>query len=82
MQIKRNWIYYILGIVITIILFGWRKDYFLFLLIGSGLGLLLHTWVKDIYDNTINAFFTSELTKRNMRQKDLELELEKLKKGD
>jgi uncharacterized membrane-anchored protein YhcB (DUF1043 family) len=55
--------------------------YCLFLLIGFGVGIFLYSWVKNLYDNTINAFFTGELHKRQMKQKELELELEKVKES-
>jgi uncharacterized metal-binding protein len=79
---KRTYIYYIIGIVVTVVIFGLNKGYFLFLLLGFGVGILLHNWVKDMYDNTINAFFTDELRKRQMKKKVLEQELERLKEGD
>jgi hypothetical protein len=79
---KRIYVYYIIGIVVSVVVFGLNKGYFLFLLLGFGVGILLHGWVKNMYDNTINAFFTDELRKRQIKRKLLEQELEKYKEGD
>jgi hypothetical protein len=64
------------------ILFGVNKGYFLFTLIGFGIGMFLHNWIKELYDNTINAFYSSEKQKRDNRKKNLEQELERLNAGD
>jgi hypothetical protein len=79
---KKTYLYYIIGIVVTVVIFGLNSGYFIFLLIGFGVGILLHGWVKNMYDNTINAFFTDELRKRQIKRKLLEQELEKYKEGD
>jgi hypothetical protein len=72
-------IYYAVGIALTVIIWGLNSVYFLFLLLGFGIGIFLYKYVKDMYDNTINAFFTGELRKREMKEKELELELEKIR---
>ena len=90
MQFKITYLYYIIGVIVTIIIYGLDKAYFLFLLLGFGVGILLHNWIKGLYDDTINAFFTSELRKRQMEKRELEqkldrlneIELERLKEGD
>jgi hypothetical protein len=79
---KRTYIYYIIGIIVSVVIFGLNMYYFMFTLLGFGVGILLHNWVKDMYDNTINAFFTDELRKRQIKRKLLEQELEKYKEGD
>lgn len=82
MQFKRNWIYYIVGIAVFVGVFGWNKGYWLFMLIGFGLGFALHNWIYDKYIDFINAFYADEVRKRQMKRKELEQELEKLKEGD
>jgi hypothetical protein len=81
-NIKRIYVYYIIGIIVTIVIFGLNKGYFLFMLTGVGVGLLLHKWVKEQYNNFTNVFFTDELRKREMKRRLLEQELERLKEGD
>lgn len=78
---KKN-LLYIGGAIFCIALFGYDKVYFLLLLGGVGLGLLLHNWIKGMYDDTINAFFVSELTRRQIKKKELEQELARLNEGD
>jgi hypothetical protein len=82
MPFKKHWLYYIVGTVVFIVLFGVNKGWCLFLLIGFGLGILFHGWLKDMYDNTVNAFYTGEVHKRDMKRKELEQELERLNQGD
>lgn len=82
MIFKRTWIYYIVGTIIFVVLFGFNMGYCLFLLMGFGVGILLNNWIKGLYDDTVNAFFTGELRKRETKRKELEQELERLKMGD
>lgn len=82
MQINKNHIWYILGSIVALVVFGIDKIYFLFMLAGVGLGLVLHTWVKGILDNMTNVFFTNESLKREMRKKELENELQKINESE
>jgi hypothetical protein len=82
MKFKKSWIYYIVGTIVFIVLFGIDKMWTLFLLTGFSLGYLLHNWLNNIFVDWKNAFFTDELRKREMKKKELEQELEKLKQGD
>jgi len=52
------------------------------MLMGFGLGYLLHNWIFEKYTDFVNAFFTDELRKRQIKRKELEQELERLKEGD
>jgi hypothetical protein len=79
---KKTWLYYIVGTALFLILFGINKEWTLFLLIGCGVGLLLHNWIDNIFIDWKNAFFTDELRKREMKKRELERELELLKQGD
>ncbi|MGA2476979.1 MAG: hypothetical protein ABSF73_10205 [Terriglobia bacterium] len=82
MQFKRSWIYYVIGAVVFVAVFGINKGYWLFMLMGFGLGYLLHNWIFEKYTDFVNAFFTDELRKRQIKRKELEQELERLKEGD
>jgi hypothetical protein len=82
LQFKKNYIYYIAGAVVFVVIFGIDKLGSLFLLLGFGLGYLLHGWVNGLFTDWKNAFFTGELRKREMKVKELEQELERLKEGD
>jgi hypothetical protein len=81
-MLKKSYLYYVAGTAIFVVLFGLSKEWCLFLLIGFGLGYILHNWLDDMFINWKNAFFTDELRKREMKKKELEQELEKLKSGD
>jgi hypothetical protein len=82
MKFKINWLYYLIGVALFVALFGYDKVLCLFLLIGFGIGYLLHNWLNGIYTDFVNAFFTDELRKRQIKRKELEDELERLKQGD
>jgi hypothetical protein len=82
MNFKKEYLYYVLGVVGVIVVFGIGQLYFYVLLAGFGVGYLLHDWIKGMYDNSINVFFTGEVRKRSMKRKELEQELEKLNSSD
>ena len=81
-KFKKQWIYYILGIIGFSVLYGYDKFYCLFVLVGVGFGVLLHDRIQETYNDTIDSFFSNESRKRQMKKRLLEQELEKLKQGD
>jgi hypothetical protein len=82
MMFKKNWIYYIVGTVLFVVLFGINKGWTLFLFLGFCLGFILHNWLDNLFTDWKNAFFTDEVRRRENKRKELEQELERLKQGD
>lgn len=82
MKFRKEWLYYVTGTIVFFVLWGLNVGYCLFILIGFGLGVVLHSWIMGMYNDTVNAFYTNESRKRSIRQKELEQELEKYKEGD
>lgn len=79
---KKQYLYYIVGTIVFVIIYSFDKIGTLMLLGGFGIGYLLHNWLRGMYEDTLNAFFTTETRKRQMKKRELEQELEKLKEGD
>jgi len=79
---NRNWIYYIIGVVVIVGVYSWDKVGLLLLFVGGMMGYLLHGYVRGIYDDWNEAYFNNEKRRRDIRKKVLEQELEQLKQGD
>lgn len=79
MQFRKSQIWYIIGGAIALAVFGIDKAWFLFMLMGIGIGLILHGWVSGILTDMSNTFYDNESRKREMKKRDLENQLEKLK---
>lgn len=75
-------IYIVVGIIVFLGIWVFSMVSGLALLVGFGFGVLLHNYFNDLFKNWQKGIYLSEKADMQHRQRELEAELEKLRKGD